>query len=530
MKLERSIGLVGLTFIAVGGIIGSGWIFGPLLTSELAGPASILAWAIGGVAMLVLALCFAEIGGVAPVAGGIATLPLFSLGRTSAMLLGWTAWLGYSTTAPIETLATLDYLAAFFPWIKDASSDTGDLTFEGNLLAVALLFGFVIINALGVKFFTMVNTSLTWLKIAIPIVLAIALLTLSFEPSNFTDHGGFMPFGWSGVFSAISAGGIIFSFIGFRHAIDMAAEVKKPGLTIPIALGLAILISVFIYVLLQIAFVGALDAEHLKHGWSNITFQEDMGPLAALIVALGITWLTITLYVGAIGGPFGAALISSGSTSRIVYSISKAGLLPSFLGKLNSKSIPLNALLLNFFVGLFVVFFLSFKEAVAVNGATIILSFSAGPIALITFRKQFPDAKRFLRLPFVNLFGYVGFTITTFVVYWSGFTTYLFMVAFLAFGIITYFVSTKLQKDSEYSHDLKSALWILPFVVGIGIISYTGNFGGKEMLGEPIEGLLIVLLSISVFYMATRFSLDSDSSKRYYDEHKNDPELDIELE
>ncbi len=89
--------------------------------------------------MLILALCFAEISSIVPVAGGVAMLPLLSLGRTSAALLGWTAWLGYSTAAPIETLATLDYMASFFHWIKDASSPTGDLTFEGNLLTALIL-------------------------------------------------------------------------------------------------------------------------------------------------------------------------------------------------------------------------------------------------------------------------------------------------------------------------------------------------------------------------------------------------------
>jgi amino acid transporter len=46
--MNRSIGVIGLTFVAVSGVIGSSWLFAPLLTSQLAGPASIIAWAIGG--------------------------------------------------------------------------------------------------------------------------------------------------------------------------------------------------------------------------------------------------------------------------------------------------------------------------------------------------------------------------------------------------------------------------------------------------------------------------------------------------
>ena len=56
--LQRQVGLVALTLIAAGGILGSGWLFSPLLTAQLAGPASIISWAIGAVAMLLVAFCF----------------------------------------------------------------------------------------------------------------------------------------------------------------------------------------------------------------------------------------------------------------------------------------------------------------------------------------------------------------------------------------------------------------------------------------------------------------------------------------
>ena len=522
VQLKRSIGFIGLTFIAVSGIIGSGWIFGPLLTSQLAGPASIIAWCIGGFGMLILALCYAEISGMAPVAGGVVTLPLISLGNTSAMLLGWTAWLGYAAAAPIETLAMLDYLAAFFPWIKEVSSPTGNLTLEGNLFAAFVLIFFVLINALGVHYFARINTSLTWVKIAVPIVLTIALLTLSFNPGNFTEYGGFMPYGWTGVFSAISTGGIIFSFIGFRHAIDMAEEVKNPGRTIPLALVAAIMVAILIYGLLQIAFVGALDAEHLKNGWSQIHFGGQHGPLAAVIIALGMSWLTIVLYVGAIGGPFGAALVAAGSTSRIVYSLSRARLLPALFSKVTSHYVPLNALILNFIIGLAIVFFFSFKEAVAINSATILLSFSAGPITLLTFRKQFPDKERLFKLPFVHFFAIVGFSLASLVIYWSGYKTFLFMLATLGLGSIIFMINTSIHKEKHRSLDLRSAFWILPYMSGMGIISYTGNFGGRGILSEAAENFLIILLSIGVLYLAVRLSLTREKSNSYYDLHAGD--------
>jgi amino acid transporter len=69
-RLRRDIGFVGLMFTSVGSIIGSGWLFGALSASTIAGPAAIISWIIGGGAMILLALVHAELGGMFPVAGG----------------------------------------------------------------------------------------------------------------------------------------------------------------------------------------------------------------------------------------------------------------------------------------------------------------------------------------------------------------------------------------------------------------------------------------------------------------------------
>jgi amino acid transporter len=87
-QLNRHIGLVGLTFIAVSGTIGSGWLFAPMLASQAAGPAAIVAWLIGAVAMGLLAATFAETSGVLPVASGIARLPFLTHGRTVSLFIG----------------------------------------------------------------------------------------------------------------------------------------------------------------------------------------------------------------------------------------------------------------------------------------------------------------------------------------------------------------------------------------------------------------------------------------------------------
>src|SRR3712207_8576840 len=80
-QLRRDVSLLGLMFLSLGSIIGSGWPFGPLYASQIAGPAAIIAWVAGGLVMLLLALVHAELGSMYPVAGGSARYPLFCFGR-----------------------------------------------------------------------------------------------------------------------------------------------------------------------------------------------------------------------------------------------------------------------------------------------------------------------------------------------------------------------------------------------------------------------------------------------------------------
>src|SRR5919206_3636394 len=73
--LRRDVGLIGLMWASVGSIIGSGWLYGAEKAVVVAGPAAIISWVIGAVAIVLLALVHAELGGMFPVAGGPAPYP-----------------------------------------------------------------------------------------------------------------------------------------------------------------------------------------------------------------------------------------------------------------------------------------------------------------------------------------------------------------------------------------------------------------------------------------------------------------------
>ncbi len=501
---KRQIGLVSLTLIATGGILGSGWLFSPLITAQLAGPAAIISWLIGAAAMIFLALCFAEISSVLPVAGGIARIPRYTHGDITAAVIGWSAWVGYSTQAAIEVEVLLRYASQTWP----ALIYTGTYNLEGQLenatlsvlgfaIAAGLLILFVIINAIGAATFARANSTITWLKLAIPCIIAITFIASRFDVDNFHTSAGFAPYGWHGILAAVSTGGVIFSLIGFRHAIDMAGESRNPTRDIPLALIFGLLIPLFIYLLLQVAFIGVLNPSDLKNGWMHIELKHKWGPLASLSITLGVSWLTACIYGGALIGPAGGALVATGSCARLTYALAQNRFLPTIFQKLSQRGIPVNALILNFVLGFILITLLAFEKIVAVNTAAIVLSFTIGPAAVIALRKQIPNTKRRFSIPIPKIIAALAFTISTLIIYWSGWGSVLILLLITALSITTLLIKRLLiEKESWSSFDLRESLWLIPYLGSITLLSWAGNFGGKGYIHFGLDILLLTVLAL----------------------------------
>src|SRR5204863_1555527 len=118
-------------------------------------------------------------------------------------------------------------------------------------------------------------------KLLIPAVTVVALIATSAHGENFSAAGGFMPFGWKGVFVALSSGGVIFACLGFEQAVQLGGETRNPRRNIPLATIGAMVLAILIYVGLQVAFILALDPSNISQGWGAVSFSgkaELFGP------------------------------------------------------------------------------------------------------------------------------------------------------------------------------------------------------------------------------------------------------------
>src|SRR6476619_3082700 len=266
-KLLREVGLIGLTWASMGSIIGSGWLFGPKDALMVAGPAAILSWIIGGVLIVILALPHAELGGMYPVSGGTARFPHYAFGGVAGASFGWFAWLNAATVAPIEVSAMLTYLGHYSfadGWINP---DTSVLSHTGIAIAVVLMAIMVAINFLGVKMLAATNSAMTWWKIAIPLLTILVLSITNFDTSNLHLANGFNPEGLKGIFTAIATGGIIFSYLGFEQADQLAGESSNPKKDVPRAVIGSVILGTIIYILLQVTFLFALPHSAVGDTW-----------------------------------------------------------------------------------------------------------------------------------------------------------------------------------------------------------------------------------------------------------------------
>lgn len=148
---DRHMGGVALLFMGVTGIIGSGWLFASMYAAQIAGPAAVVSWAIGGFVAMTLALVYAELGGSLPVSGALARMPWFSHGNLSSFMAGWLSWMAYVSVAPIEVTAVLEFAGGNLPDLVREVNGNKSLSVEGMAVATGLLIFFTLVNLAGIR-------------------------------------------------------------------------------------------------------------------------------------------------------------------------------------------------------------------------------------------------------------------------------------------------------------------------------------------------------------------------------------------
>ncbi len=524
--MKRVVNWLSLLFVSVGAMIGSGWMLGPLHAAKIAGAASIFSWIIGGFIVMVIALVFAELSAMLPVTGGIARYTQFSHGGFVSFVMTWVTWVAYILIPPAEVQALLQYSANYFPTlvttIETGSQVSTHLSSIGIIAAIILLILMSYINILGIRFATEFNKYLVYFKLFVPLLVAFILMNTSFHfenlqqisQVNFSDN-------IKNIFKALPLAGIIFSYFGFRHSVELGGEAKNPQVALPLALLGSIAICMVIYTLVQTAFVASMPPELLTNGWENFSFKNytgfqvnDSGPFVAIASILGLGLLVKIIFLDALFSPFGSALMVVTTNARINYAMSVNGYFPKFFLKLNSKDAPYMAIAVNLFFGLFMLVpFPGWQEMVSLIIAALVVSHAIAPISLYTLRHQVPEQARPFKLPYYGLICRLVFLFLNFIAYWTGWHTLSTMFMALLAGLMYLLVHRIIQgnKDKPLLNFNKS-LWLWCYLGGLAVISYCGDvtFGGQGYIPFGYDLLVLFIFTLVIFQWSINECLPND--------------------
>jgi amino acid transporter len=526
--LKRHVGRTGLLFAGVGSIIGSGWLFGSLEAAQLAGPAAVISWVLGALMIMMIALTFAELGTMFPVAGGVVRFPHFAFGSFASFMMGWITWLAAASVAPVEVEAAIQYASNNIGGLAHVSAASGGnpvLTFPaGYLTAVVLMAIFCWINLIGIRWFARANNAIVSWKLVVIALVIIAFLLTEFRGANFGDFGGFAPYGTHGVFEAIAAAGIIFSYLGFRQGVELAGESENPRRNVPFAVIGSVAIAAVLYIALQVAFIGAAPTKDLSHGWAGLEFANDFGPLAGIAQLIGLSWLATILYIDAVVSPADTGLIYMTVTARISYAMGRNRNAPEELERTNERGAPWVSLVLAFVVGLiFILPFPGWQKLVTFITSATVLSFGSGPLVWAALRKELPDHDRPFRLPGGHVIPFLGFLSSNLIIYWAGWNTNWKLFVAILIGFVLLGVQMAVARDRMPAMDWRAGSWILPWLAAVALVSYLGSYGGEAAheIGRGVGAALMAVISVVIYAAAYWVRLPRDRVEGLIEEAAN---------
>ncbi|AGK50985.1 aspartate-proton symporter [Burkholderia thailandensis MSMB121] len=498
-KFKKQLSLTDLTFIGLGAIFGSGWLFAASHVSTIAGPAGIFSWLLGGFAVLLLGIVYCELGAALPRAGGVVRYPVFSHGPLLGYLMGAITLIAFSSLIAIEVVAARQYAAAWFPGLSAAGS--GNPTTLGWLVQAALLCFFFYLNYSSVKTFAKANNVISVFKFVVPLSVIVVLFAF-FKPANLTMHG-FAPFGMPGVEMAVSAGGIIFAYLGLTPIVSVASEVRDPQRTIPIALILSIVLSTLIYVLLQLAFLGSIPGAMLAGGWHDISKAFSL-PYRDIALALGVGWLAYMVVADAMISPSGCGNIYMNATPRVVYGWAKTGTFFKVFTRVDKASgIPRAGLWLTFALAIFWTLpFPSWEALINTVSAALVLSYAVAPVSVAALRRTAPGLPRPFRASAFAITGPASFVIAALIVYWSGWSTVSWLLGLQIAMFAVYLACRRWVPTAHLSlaEQVRSSAWLIAFYALMIVASYFGGFGGTGQLAHPYDTLVVAAIALVIYY------------------------------
>jgi APA family basic amino acid/polyamine antiporter len=431
-SLKRQLGPVQLTLLGIGAVIGTGIFVLTAEAAQKAGPGMMISFVIAAAVCGLAALAYAELSAMVPVSGSAYTYSYGVMGELIAWIVGWALVLEYAIGATAVCVGWAGYVngllnSGVFGLVEPGTLSlplwlqTGP-TLGGGFNLLAFLIGVAVTGLLviGTSKSARVNAVLVAIKIialTVFIVIAVpAVKNANLHP--FLPTGWGSPIGSNGIGVLGAAASIFFAYVGFDAVSTAAEETRNPNRNVPIGLIAALVICTIFYLLVGYGAAGSVGAQPLTSATGAFldpgtpSFAAACGnsdalvcsrePLAQVMSTLGHPRVAVMIELAAIVALPSVILMMMFGQTRIFFTMSRDGLLPSVFSKVHPRFFTPHVItyVTGIVVSLCAALFPVGKLADTSNAGTL-LAFAMVSIGVMILRKRQPDRKRPFRTPLV---------------------------------------------------------------------------------------------------------------------------------
>ena len=332
-----------MAMIAIGGAIGTGLFLGSGFAISIAGPSVLITYAIGAAISLILMGCLAEMTVAHPTSGSFGAYAEFYISPLAGFLVRYAYWSCIVLAIGTEVTAIGKYMAMWFPQISPW------------IWVVSFSLLLICVNALSVKAFGSIEYIFSSIKIiAIIVFIVIACIIIFFMNrenigfQNYYNNGGFLPHGLSGMWSAIIIA--LFSYISIEMIAVAAGEAKNPQTAISSAFR-STMIRLIIFYILTLALMLAILPWQMA--------SESKSPFVMAMEIIGIPGAAHIINFIVLIAALSAMNSQLYTSTRMMFSLSRANFAPKIFGNLSKRGVPIFALFLSC-VGIAIAAFLNF--------------------------------------------------------------------------------------------------------------------------------------------------------------------------
>lgn len=437
--LKRCLSKWDLAFLGIGAIIGTGiFVLTGIAAATQSGPAVVLSFVIAGFACTFAALSYAELSAAIGGCGSAYGYSYAAFGELTAWIIGWDLLLEYGLSVAAVANGWSGYfnnaLTAIGLPLPDALTKAPKLGGFINLPASAIILLLMVLLIIGVKQSAKANNAMVFVKLT-TIIIFIAVAFFNVNPDNWHP---FMPFGWfqslpDGKTTGVLAGAsiVFFAYVGFDAVSTAAEEAQDPQRDLPFGIVTSLLFCTVIYIIVSALLTGVVPYTEL-----NVS-----SPVAHALTLLGHKWASALISTGVIAGLTTVMLVLYYGLTRIIFAMSRDGLLSPFFSEVNETTqTPVRVIVICGVIMALIAGFMPLGDLAELVNIGTLAAFVLVCFGVIALRITQPDLHRPFRSPFSPLFPVLGMLSCGALMAFLPGLTWLRFIIWLTLGLIVYFV------------------------------------------------------------------------------------------